>query len=100
MADDRTLEWQTESLRVTVFPASPLLKLDDLDWWRRAVEQEPQSRTTQPRIGQLQESGLIGAGPAGLILTCTKDRIDWQFGRLPEQQVQMICQSARLFLPR
>lgn len=82
MADNAALDWQTETLRVTAFPLSPL-NIEDIDWWELVTGEKPESRTIHPRTRQLQESGRINEGPFYLTLNCSRDRIDWLLEAAP-----------------
>ena len=81
------LHWQAETLRVTVFPALPL-ESQETGWWRVAAGEEPESRTVQPRVGLVQETGRIGDGRFSLTLNCLRDRVDWLFATVPTGQEQ------------
>lgn len=76
------LLWQTESLRVTAFPVLPMDN-EGTGWWQVVAGEEPESRTVQPRMGLVQETGRIGDGRFSLTLSCLRDRVDWLFATGP-----------------
>ena len=81
------LLWQAETLRVTVFPVLPL-ESQETGWWRIVAGEEPESRTVQPRMGLVQETGRIGGGRFSLTLSCLRDRVDWLFTTGPLEREQ------------
>jgi hypothetical protein len=71
---DPTLELQTESLRLTGF-LSPAEQAQDPTWWTDIAGTAPETRTSKPGRGELQEAGSVG--DRTLTLSIQPGRVDW-----------------------
>jgi len=71
---DTASELQTESLRLTGFLAPPELVVEPR-WWDELVGAQPETRTSKPGRGELQEAGPVG--DRTLTLSVQPGRIDW-----------------------
>ena len=69
--------WRVGTLRATVFTGLDVT-VDDVSKWQDVVGEPPTKSNSQPRIGQLDETGPFGNG--GLFLTIAPGRINWQYG--------------------
>lgn len=67
-------ELQTESLRLTGFLAHGELVAEPR-WWSDLVGAQPETRTSKPGRGELQEAGPVG--DRTLTLSVQQGRIDW-----------------------
>lgn len=65
---------RAESLRLTAFPA-PSAQLTATGWWAELVGSVPDTTTSKPSQGELQEVGRIGEN--NLILQVQPLRVDW-----------------------
>jgi hypothetical protein len=70
--------WQTERLRLTLFPREkiPFEDLKTKDWWKKVTNTTPESQNAEPKIEKYEERGIVEEN-INLILSMTKDRIDW-----------------------
>lgn len=67
-------ELQTESLRLTGFLA-PSQQVTEPRWWSEVVGAQPETRTSKPARGELQEAGPVG--DRTLTFSLQPGRIDW-----------------------
>jgi hypothetical protein len=67
---------QTENLRLSVFFAPGHERVVDPHWWTELTGVDPETRTSQPGRGILQEAGAVGER-YGLILNNQPGRADW-----------------------
>lgn len=66
--------WQAENVRITVFPEpSPNFHTDG--WWESVLGTTPETRSSQPKQGVVQETGPFLDGV--MTLNVTPLRIDW-----------------------
>ncbi|MBI3247321.1 MAG: hypothetical protein HYZ50_12525 [Deltaproteobacteria bacterium] len=68
--------WQVESLRVTVFPTSPLEEGTGKEWWTKLTGELSEEKLSRPKQGIRQEEGPFEGGR--LTFTDQSVRIDWQ----------------------
>jgi hypothetical protein len=74
--------WQTELLRLTIFPNPPLV-LSQGNWWSELVGDEPEASNAQPRSGRLTQLGNYKDGQLGLVIQ--PDRIDWNYTAIEDE---------------
>lgn len=67
-------EWLAEVVRATAFPSAGA-EFSAENWWSHLVGEAPESKTVQPRIGELKEEGAFEG--ARLTLKVQPGRIDW-----------------------
>jgi hypothetical protein len=77
--------WFSQVLRFTAFP-TPDAQLGDVTWWLELTGGQPETRTSQPRRGALQEEGSLQRGV--LTLKIEPLRIDWLMGQSTETIIQ------------
>jgi hypothetical protein len=75
---------QTESLRLTAFLA-PAAQGDQPTWWADLIGAQPETRTSKPSKGELQETGTVGERT--LVLSVLPGRVDWFLGPRLEEGV-------------
>src|SRR5689334_11288738 len=84
-------KWQTNSLRLTVFP-SPTADIDNKNWWEAAVGSAPETITSKRQLGETSFEGNLGNGR--LKLTVTPLRIDWFYSpyldNSPDEGVRLL----------
>ncbi len=70
-------ELQTESLRLTAFlaPSVQVSELVEPNWWSDLVGAQPETKTSKPGRGELQEAGPVG--DRTLVLSVQPVRVDW-----------------------
>lgn len=66
--------WIAQRIRFTAF-VNPSLEHDVENWWRAAVGEDPEVRTTKPRTGVVSQESAKAGGR--LILRTEPGRIDW-----------------------
>jgi hypothetical protein len=71
-----TTAWLTELLRLTAFYSEPGL-IDEPNWWMELVRESPERKISEPRRGQIEQSGPFSGG--NLKLNVAPGRIDWTF---------------------
>lgn len=81
---DAARDLQTESLRLTAFLA-PAAQGDQPAWWADLVGAQPETRTSKPSKGELQETGTVGERT--LVLSVFPGRVDWFLGPRFEEGV-------------
>lgn len=68
--------WQSELLRLTVFPSPSNAKVNS-SWWSELLGQAPDTEVSRPRLGTTRVEGPFGNGK--LVLDIKPTRIDWLF---------------------
>lgn len=73
--------WLSQALRLTAFP-TPDAQLGEVTWWADLTGAPPETRTSQPRKGIMQQEGPFQGG----VLTVKTEplRIDWVLGKSTE----------------
>lgn len=84
-------QFLAESLRLTAFPSAPA-ELDPSGWWTQLVGSAPETSTSRPGRGELQEIGRVGT--RNLLLSVLPGRIDWFF--VPPQDAQGTDEPRRI----
>jgi hypothetical protein len=74
---DVTADLQAESLRLTAFLA-PSVEIGEPAWWAGLTGFQPETKTSKPSRGELQEAGPFGDGT--LVLSSQPSRVDWFLG--------------------
>jgi hypothetical protein len=74
-----SIGWQVESFRLTTF-LSPSDPVSERDWFKILTSEEPDRRTSEPKIGLQQEEGKFkdGTVEGNLVVTIHPTRIDLQ----------------------
>jgi hypothetical protein len=68
--------WQANQIRLTAF-LTPAAQSQDFNWWQAVVGESPETKTIKPKMGGVQEEGLVE--PGKLTLSIAPDRVDWHF---------------------
>jgi len=76
-------DWQAESFRLTAFPSSSG-EISSQGWWKRLLEEEPETQITRSKIGDRIEQGTFH--DANLTLRIQPDRIDWALRIKPPEE--------------
>src|SRR5689334_3578333 len=77
---DTESSWLSESWRLTAFAADPALAFGDASW-AQLVGQQPDTTTSNPRLGARQEMGSFADGI--LLLSVQPGRLDWLYSASP-----------------
>ena len=75
--------WETESLRLTVFP-TPASPVEDVGWWESLMGEQPEVEVVRPRQGGRRIEGAFEGGR--LIMQVAPARIDLQLIPSPGQE--------------
>lgn len=81
--DLNPIEWQAETLRLTAFPLNPE-RLTESSWWEDLVGESPDSKTSQPKTGELEQVGPFEHGK--LVLKVQPARTDWIYTHIKEAE--------------
>ncbi len=81
-------ELQAESVRLTAF-LSPSVRVSEPTWWADLVGCQPDTRTSRPSRGELQEAGPLG--DRTLLLSMQPGRVDWVL--TPRQEEGVLPQT-------
>lgn len=84
-------ELNTESLRLTAFPA-PTARIGEMNWWADLAGTQPETKTSKPGRGELVEAGPLG--DCTLTLSVQPGRIDWFLTQRIQEGVLPDCRWA------
>jgi len=76
-------DWQAQTLRLTIFPASGSIVSPHEKWWEQLVGEPPVDVLSQPRLGSYQAGGPFENGK--LVLVVEPLKMDWVYTTLDNE---------------